>query len=48
MLVAKTWITTCYNKKNDYGKRQELRKWKGYYLFGFIPLYISNYETIYS
>lgn len=42
MIVFKMWITT--RNKDSYTRVEE--KWHGYYLFGFIPLYIKcvNYK----
>lgn len=48
MIVKKVWITSKEEKKpgRNY-TTQVIRKWYGYFLFGFIPLYIVNNETTY-
>lgn len=46
MLVKKLWKTE--KRSNTVVSRVlQLKKWKGLFLFGFIPVYIENYETIY-
>jgi hypothetical protein len=42
MIVMKLW------KTQKYGMRGYEKLWKGWFLFGIIPLYIENYKTIYS
>ncbi len=48
MLIKKLWQTEENITMFGIAYKQEQRKWKGYYLFGFIPLWIDNYETIYK
>lgn len=48
MIVVKTWITKNFNERAKHGMKFETRKWRGCYLFGFIPLFIQNYETVYE
>lgn len=49
MLVRKTWITHRDEKSiKGYGEDKVIRKWFGIFLFGFIPLWIDNYETVYN
>lgn len=49
MLVKKTWITKKDEVEPGYTtiRCQVTRKWEGWYLFGIIPLYVRNFETIY-
>ena len=41
MITKKLWYTEKRNRKIH---RLEKRLWAGWFLFGFIPLYITNYE----
>jgi hypothetical protein len=41
MITKKLWYTEKYNRKVH---GTEKRLWTGWFLFGFIPLYIVNYE----
>lgn len=49
MIVQKTWITKKMENEPGYDtiKCQVTRKWKGYFLFGILPLYVVNFETSY-
>lgn len=47
MIVRKHWQTTEWGKHAGRDCRIT-RNWKGYYLFGFIPLYIDNYYVSYG
>jgi hypothetical protein len=55
MIIRKAWSTEkshSWNTNNKFVFRGAMYKtrerlWVGYFLFGFIPLYISNYETLY-
>ena len=52
MIVSKYWVTEKDGKiwnafmGND-GRyyRRKIKSWKGYFLFGIIPLYIENIEV---
>lgn len=50
MIVEKTWITTKEEIEPGYTtiKCKVVRKWRGWFLLGIIPLYIRNYETLYK
>ena len=43
MIVKYIWHTTRYNK---YWRENRERTWKGWFLFGIIPLYIENTQLI--
>lgn len=46
MLIKRTWITNKVEKQS-YHTYTVSRKFYGYFLFGFIPLYIVNFDTKY-
>ena len=50
MIVQRTWITRKYKHAGFVDGTQNycVRRWRGYFLFGILPLYIVNYETTYS
>ena len=49
MIVVKCWVTVKRNVKvGEVTRRKVTYKWKGYFLFGIIPLYVMNYETLYT
>jgi hypothetical protein len=37
-------VLKCHEKSYQKGIRYYNEKWRGYYLFGFIPLYLVRYE----
>lgn len=39
MIVKYIWRTDCYNR---HWREHRVRDWKGWFLFGFIPLCIVN------
>lgn len=43
MIVSNTWCTYPY-RKTRYGSRSHRVRWEGFWLFGFIPLYIREIE----
>lgn len=43
MIIKYIWCTSHYDK--HYHKWHE-RTWKGWFLFGFIPLYITTVEYL--
>ena len=43
MIVKYVWCTSRYNMR--WSQRRE-RTWKGWFLFGIIPLYIENTQLI--
>lgn len=49
MIVLKRWISVSYeNAISGNGKRKVTRRWKGWFLLWFIPLYIENSSTDYT
>lgn len=50
MIVEKIWITRKEEKEPGYKTIDcdVVRKWRGWFLFGIIPLYVKNYETLYK
>lgn len=52
MIIMKIWTT---EKRKPFGFIYERtsyscrsRHWKGWFLFGIIPLYVANVKTVYS
>ena len=50
MIIKKTWMTVKREMEPGYTTIQcsVVRKWEGWFLFGIIPLYVRNFETIYK
>lgn len=43
MIIKYVWCTSRYDKRC---RQRHERTWKGWFLFGFIPLYIENTQLI--
>lgn len=47
MIVERVWITKKYLKIGVSKYPKSTHYWKGIFLFGIIPLFLSNYRTEY-
>lgn len=48
MIICRRWVTnkTIYTKHGS--NKHVSRIWEGYFLFGFLPIYLNNKSTQYS